>query len=475
MCALRSLCSYVAIALIAAPAFAQSPPPTSSDGVMVAAAAVRATASRTERRLRDRAVFDGRVGPRPAGSQGDRAAVAWALAQMQDAGLANVHAESVTVPHWERGTADVRLLEPYPQKLTAVALGGSIGTDEGGLEAPVLEVADLDELAKLPDRVVRGTIVYFSARMERTRDGAGYVKAVRARSDGPSAVSRRGAVGMLMRSAGTSSSRVAHTGMTHYDPDVTPVPALALAHADADLLEEELAAGTPVVARRLQLTARSLAPVRSANVVGEIPGRGDGIVLLGAHLDSWDLGTGAIDDGAGVGIVLATAHLLKQRHEQLAHAIRIVLFANEEFGLSGANAYAADHADEVSRHVLGLEADFGSAPVWRLDSRVAETALPVVTSIYDAIATLGVERGGNEAHGGADLGPIRDLGVPVLDLLQDGTHYFDVHHTADDTLDKINAAELDRAVAAFATATYIAAAVETDFGRLPPPETPPHP
>ena len=474
MCALRSLCSFVAIALIAAPAFAQSPPATSSGNVMAAAAAIRDTAAHGSGAFAIVRSLTVEVGPRPAGSQGDRAAVAWALAQMQDAGLANVHAESVTVPHWERGTADVRLLEPYPQKLTAVALGGSIGTDEGGLEAPVLAVADLDELAKLPDRDVRGTIVYFSARMERTRDGAGYVKAVRARSDGPSAVSRRGAVGMLMRSAGTSSSRVAHTGMTHYDPDVTPVPALALAHADADLLEEELAAGTPVVAR-LQLTARSLAPVRSANVVGEIPGRGDGIVLLGAHLDSWDLGTGAIDDGAGVAIVLATAHLLAQRHEQLAHAVRVVLFANEEFGLSGAKAYAADHADEVPRHVLGLEADFGSAPVWRLDSRVAEPALPVVTSIYDVIATLGVERGGNEAHGGADLGPIRDLGVPVLDLLQDGTHYFDVHHTADDTLDKINAAELDRAVAAFATATYIAAAVETDFGRLPPPETPAHP
>jgi hypothetical protein len=463
----RSLCPLVALAVFAAPAFGQTPPDAAQADVTAATAALRSAALESNAAYSIAQSLTAEVGPRSAGSEGDRAAVAWALGRMQDIGLANVRAESVTVPHWERGTADVHVVEPWPQKLTCTALGGSVGTDESGVEAPVLEVADLDALAKLPERVVRGTIVYFSARMERTRDGAGYAKTVLARRDGPAEAARRGAVGVLLRSVGTSSSRFAHTGATLYKTDVPAIPALALAHADADLLEQELASGSPVVVR-LQLTSRALGTARSANVVGEIPGRGPGIVLLTAHLDSWDLGTGALDDGAGVGIALAAAQLIARRAAPPARTLRVILFANEENGLSGAKAYAAEHADELDEHVLGMEADFGTGRVWRLDSRVADTALPVIATMYDALAPLGVERGGNEAHGGADLGPVKDLGMPVLDLVQDGTRYFDFHHTADDTLDKIDREDLSQAVAAFATAAYIAAAVDTDFGRLPP-------
>jgi hypothetical protein len=467
MRASRSFCPLVAVAFFATPAFGQSPPDPQADAIS-ATSALRGAALESNVAYSVAQSLTAEVGPRSAGSEGDRAAVAWALAQMQDIGLANVRAESVTVPHWERGTADVHVVEPWPQKLTCTALGGSVGTDESGVEAPVLEVADLDALAQLPERVVRGTIVYFSARMERTRDGAGYAKTVLARRDGPAEAARRGAVGVLLRSVGTSSSRFAHTGATLYKTDVPAIPALALAHADADLLEQELASGSPVVVR-LQLTSRALGTARSANVVGEIPGRGPGIILLTAHLDSWDLGTGALDDAAGVAIALAAAQLIaRQAPPPPARTLRVILFANEENGLSGAKAYAAEHADEFDAHVLGMEADFGTGRVWRLDSRVADTALPVIGTMYDALAPLGVERGGNEAHGGADLGPLKDLGMPVLDLVQDGTRYFDFHHTADDTLDKIDREDLSQAVAAFATAAYIAAAVETDFGRLPP-------
>lgn len=411
------------------------------------------------------------VGPRSAGAEGDRAAVAWALTKMQDLGLSGVHAESVTVPHWERGTADVRIVDPYAQKLTATSLGGSVGTDENGIEAPVIEVTDLDDLARLPQRAVHGTIVYFSARMDSSKNGSGYVKAVRTRALGPAEAARRGAVGTLIRSIGTSTSRFAHTGTTRYDPDVPPIPALALAHADADLLEHELAGGAPVVVH-IYSTARSLPSARSANVIGEVPGRGDGIVLLAAHLDSWDLGTGAIDDGAGVGIVLATAHLLEQQRIELTRRVRVVLYANEEFGLSGATAYASEHADEIPRHVVGIEADFGTARVWRIDSRVDPAAQPLVGAIHATLAPLGVELGGNEADGGADLGALRDRGMPVIDLWQDGTHYFDYHHTADDTLDKLDREALDQVVAAYATTAYIAAVAESDFGRLPASEKP---
>ena len=189
---------------------------------------------------------------------------------------------------------------------------------------------------------------------------------------------------------------------------------------------------------RLRVTARTLPSARSANVIGEVPGSGDGIVLLAAHLDSWDLGTGAIDDGAGVGVVLAAAHLIAQHGDKLERTLRVVLYANEEYGLSGAKAYASAHADEIPRHVLGMESDFGAGRVWRLDIRSADSAQPAIDAMLTVLAPLGVERGGKDAHGGADLEPLRNAGMPVLDLQQDGTHYFDYHHTADDTLDKID-------------------------------------
>jgi carboxypeptidase Q len=463
----RSLCALGVGVLTVVPAFAQTPAVAPSADVLAAASALRDAALKDNEAYAIVRALTVEVGPRSAGSEGDRAAVAWALTQMHDLGLEGVHAESVSVPHWERGTAEARIVEPFPQPLAAVALGGSVGTDESGLEAPVIAVADLDELAKLPEGAVRGTIVYFAARMQRTKDGAGYVKAVRARTSGPAAAARRGAVGMLMRSAGTSDARFPHTGTTVYDPNVPPIPALALAQPDADLLEQELANGSPVVVR-MRVTARNLPPARSANVIGEVPGSGDGIVLLAAHLDSWDLGTGAIDDGAGVGIVLAAAHLIAQRGEKLERTLRVVLYANEEFGLSGAKAYASAHADELERHTLGLESDSGAGRVWRIDSRVGDSALSIVDAIGTVLTPLGVDRGGNEAQGGADLGPLRDAGVPVLDLQQDATRYFDFHHTADDTLDKIERSDYDQVVAAFTATAYVAAAVKADFGRLPP-------
>jgi Zn-dependent M28 family amino/carboxypeptidase len=166
--------------------------------------------------------------------------------------------------------------------------------------------------------------------------------------------------------------------------------------------------------------------------------------------------------------VLAAAQLIARRPEPPARTLRVILYANEENGLSGAKAYAAEHADELDRHVIGMEADFGSGRVWRVESRVADAALPSLEPLYAALEPLGVERGGNEAHGGADLGPLRDLGMPVLELKQDGMRYFDFHHSADDTLDKIDREGLSQALAAFATAAYMTVAVETDFGRLPP-------
>ncbi|CAN5341264.1 M28 family metallopeptidase [soil metagenome] len=414
------------------------------------------------------------VGPRLAGSAGDRAAVAWALQTLRELGFENVRAENVEVPHWERGSINVRITEPFPQPLVATALGGSIGTPEQGVEAPVLQVADIAELEALPRSQVEGRIVFFNKRMRRARDGSGYGELVDARTKGAATASKVGAAAVVIRSIGTSTARVAHTGTTKYASDVRPIPAVAISNADADQLEAQLETGRRV-ALRIELTARNLPSERSANVIADVPGTDPdtGIVLLAAHLDSWDLGTGAVDDGAGVAIVIETARRLAAAKLPLVRTVRVLLAANEEFGLSGAEAYAQARTERVDGHVVGLESDFGSGRVWRFESRVAEHALPLVEAIHAVLAPLGIERGGNEANGGADLSPLRKRGMPVLGLNHDGTHYFDVHHTASDTLDKVDAGDLDQSVAAYTVTAFLAAVAPRDFGRIAPePEAP---
>ncbi len=408
------------------------------------------------------------VGPRSAGSSGDRAAVAWALTKLRDLGFQNVRAESVEVPHWERGELTAEILEPFPQKLVAVALGGSIGTPAEGITAPVVAVRDLDELAKLKPAKVRGHIVYINGRMERERDGSGYGPAVRKRGAGAVEAAKLGAVAVVIRSVGTDNNRIAHTGAMRYVDGVKRIPAIALSNPDADLLDRELATGRDVVFR-LHSTSRYLPNEMSANVIGEIRGREkpDEIVLLGAHLDSWDVGTGAHDDAAGVAIVTAAARLIGDLRRPPQRTIRVVLYANEEFGLSGGRTYVTAHEDEIDNHVLAMEADFGAGRVWQLASRVPEDRLPLITAIFDLVKPLGVEWSGNEAYGGADIGPLRARGVPVVQPGQDGTLYFDVHHTDNDTLDKIDPVQLNQNVAVYATAAYVAAMMEKNFGRLP--------
>lgn len=408
------------------------------------------------------------VGPRSAGSSGDAAAVRWALNKLGSLGFSNVRTQDVLVPHWVRGHAEVTLAGPVAQPLVAVALGGSVGTSDEGIEAPVLEVASLDALKALPAATVGGKIVFINQRMERTRDGTGYRDTVKNRSDGPSTAGQLGAVAMLIRSVGTSDERHAHTGTTRYRVDAPRIPALALSNPDADQLARWLKPGKPV-RLRVKSTARDLPAAWSANVIGEIPGaeRANEIVLLGAHLDSWDLGQGAIDDGAGVAIVIEAARLIGRLERKPARTVRVVLFANEEFGLSGANEYARLVGDEAARHVLAMEADLGGDAVWRVQSLVAPEAVAAVDAIREALKPLALEAGANDAHGGSDLGPLHALGVPLLDLAQDATNYFDVHHTVDDTLPKIDGKTLNQVVAAYAVAAYMAASKNGDFGRLP--------
>lgn len=408
------------------------------------------------------------VGPRLAGSEGDRAAVAWALATLSELGFDDVRTQSVTVPAWERGEAEVNVTAPFPQELVAVALGHTVGTPEEGIEAPVLRVTSLDELKDLPESAVRGHIVFIDRRMARTADGSGYGELFRIRYDGPAEASRRGAVGAVIRSLGTSDDRFAHTGITRFPEGVRPVPALALAGPDADMLASQTATGQDVL-MRIRSTARMLPDARSANVIAEIRGRErpEEIVLLGAHLDSWDLSTGAIDNGAGVAMVTEAARLIATLPKAPARTIRVVLFANEEAGGHGAKAYAGAAAASDLRHVLAIEADMGPFRIWRLESGVGPEGLPVVAGIAQILEPLDIEPGGNDSRGGADLGPLRKIGVPVLDFDHDATRYFDIHHTINDTLDKVDPDDLRHGVAAYAVAAWIAANVPGDFGRYP--------
>ena len=403
------------------------------------------------------------VGPRFAGSEGDLRAVQWGVRKMTELGFHNVRAEPVTVPRWQRGAVSVEVTKPRKQALEAVALGGSLATRPEGVEGDVFPVASMEALEALPRGAAAGKIVFIHARMERTRDGSGYGKAWPVRGKGPAVAARKGARAVLIRSLGTDTQ--AHTGTTKYDPDVPKIPAAALSGPDADALEQLLAGGKRVRVR-MKLEAADLPPAQSANVVGEIPGETDEIVLLGAHLDSWDITPGANDDAAGVGIVMAAARRIAALGRKPHRTLRVVLFANEEFGTQGAKAYAAAHAGEAARHALVLEADSGSGVPWKLEGAVAGADWPEVVQLAQG---LGLEPGANARHGGTDVGEMVKLGAPEIIVVQDGSKYFDVHHTRADTVEALDRAGMIQATGVFARIAHRASERKEIFGRTAPP------
>lgn len=410
------------------------------------------------------------VGPRLAGTAGDRAGVAWAVRELKRLGFVNIRTPEVIVPRWVRGDASFEVIEPFPQQMPVIALGGSVGTSDAGLRGEVVAVRDIEALRSLPAGAVDGRIVFFTGRTERTRDGSGYGRAVRQRTEGPSAAAALGATAVFIRSISTSSNRLPHTGTLTYHISQPRIPAVAISNPDADALERMISAGHRLVVN-LRVTARDLPQVRSANVIADLPGTDlkDEIVLLGAHLDSWDPGVGALDDGAGVAIAIAGAKLAAESRPRPRRTLRVVLFANEEFGLSGAARYAADEATVIERHAVAMEADTGAGPVWRLSAKVGSVNWPLIERIHSVVAPLGVELGNNSTGSGADLQPLVRQGVPVISPLLDASLYFDVHHTANDTLDKVDPAHLRQSVAVFAAAAYLAAMEPGAFERLPPP------
>lgn len=405
------------------------------------------------------------VGPRLAGTEAETRARAWGLRTLRDAGLRRVREEPFIIDSWRRIKERAEILSPYPQPLHITALGNSPSTPEGGVSGELVRFATLADLRDAPAGAdsLAGKIVFVDEMMARSQDGSGYGEAVAKRSRAAVEAARRGALASLIRSVGTDSHRFPHTGNMRKSEDGTaPVPAAALSAPDADQLQRALARGNPVVVR-VELQAEVHKDQPSGNIIGEIAGRTDEVVLIGAHLDSWDLGTGALDDGAGVGVVVAAAELMRGLGVRPLRTIRVVLFGAEEVGLHGANAYTERHRDSLARHHVGTEVDFGAGKMWRLDTRFADSALGRASTIHRAMRPLGIIPGHNNAYGGPDMTPMRNAGMPVVTLMQDGIDYFDYHHTADDTLDKIEPANLRHNVAALAAFTWIAANMEGSF------------
>jgi hypothetical protein len=403
------------------------------------------------------------IGPRLAGSDADARAVDWAKAKFAELGYDRIWTEPVTFPKWVRRSERAEVLGASAQPLVITALGGS---PAGTVDADVVRFDDLAALEAAPAGSLAGRIAFVDYRMERARDGSGYGPGGRVRSRGPSAAIRAGAVGFLMRSAGTDSHRNPHTGITRFDEGLVPVPSAALAVPDADQLTRLLARGT--VRLRIALDCGWDGEYTSHNVIGEITGRSlpGEVVLLGAHLDSWDLGTGAIDDAAGIGITMAAGKLIAGLERRPARSIRVVAFANEEQGLHGGKAYAAAHAADVAQHQLVAESDFGAGRIYAFNTSAPAHAESAEARIAEALAPLGIAR--SDAGGpGPDVGPIAARGAAWAWLGQDGSDYFDYHHTPDDTLDKIDPAALAQNTAAWAVMAWLAAEAEGGFGSAP--------
>jgi Zn-dependent M28 family amino/carboxypeptidase len=407
------------------------------------------------------------VGPRMMGTPGDAKSIAWAVEKMKSLGFDKVWTEEVTGTQWLRGQAEAKITAPYPHNVVAIALGGSVGTGEQGLTADVVQFDDFSALKAAKSGSLTGKIAFVSYKMSRHIAGKGYGPAVGTRVNGASVAAEKGAVALIMRSVGTDSNRVAHTGIMRYKDGIAKIPAAALSNPDADLLVNQLKRGKPV-SFYLKLTAsiEEEQVIKSANVIGEITGSEspDQVVAIGAHLDSWDVGTGALDDGIGVAMVMAAAHHISKLENRPKRTIRVILYAAEEVGLLGAKQYMIDHKNEVNSHVLGAEWDFGVGKIYEMTPRVGASGLNAVKDLSKYLSPLGVKLSAkNNGRASSDMGLLTDAGMPSMKFSADGSQYFDYHHTENDTLDKVDVEALKQATAVYTLFAYFAAQAEVNF------------
>jgi hypothetical protein len=402
------------------------------------------------------------VGPRQAGTEAEARARAWAAEWLRQYRFENVAIEPFMMDTWVPGDiARARVTAPFAQDLEVLPLGNSAATPVGGIEAEVVYFRTVDDLRAAPEGSLKGKIAFISHAMSRTQDGSQYSFAGPARWVGPGIAARKGAIGVVIKSVGTDNHRNPHTGGTSFPAGVAAIPAAALSLPDAANLERMFARakGKPITLK-LEMNPRQIGQTESGNVVGEIVGRNPMLppVLLACHIDSWWNAPGAFDDAAGCGIIIAAARNIADDGRPL-RTIRVVLAGAEETGLWGSAAYSKAHINEPI--AVGLESDFGADRIWRFDSNFRETNPALHKTIASAVARFGVSSGTDVAGGGADLNIVRDQKGALVDLQQDGTRYFDLHHTPDDTLDKIDLAQLRQNVAVWTQVVGILANQDT--------------
>ncbi|HEV7366289.1 MAG TPA: M28 family metallopeptidase [Gemmatimonadales bacterium] len=391
-------------------------------------------------------------GHRLSGSASLEAAIDWILSEMKSDGLQNVRGERAMVPHWVRGAESADLVKPRMAPLRMLGLGGSIGTPKAGITAPVLVVSSFDDLRSRASEA-RGKIVLFDAPF------TSYRETVRYRVEGASAAARAGAVASLIRSVASFSIRSPHTGVMHYDSTVARIPAAALSVEDAEMLHRFQDRGQQVVVR-LRMAARTLPDAASRNVVAEIVGRDrpDEVVVLGGHIDSWDVGQGAMDDGGGAVAAWEAVWLIHRLGLRPRRTIRVVLWTNEENGGKGALAYRDAHAGQLEKHVLAMESDNGAFTPHGFRFIGSDAALARVQQVAALLQPIGANNVSREKESPeADIAPLVERGVPGVGLDVDRTRYFWFHHSDGDTLDKLDPAELARCVAAMAVMAYVVA------------------
>jgi carboxypeptidase Q len=391
-------------------------------------------------------------GPRLSGTASLEAAIDWILDAMKADGLENVRGEPVMVPRWVRGAESAELVKPRAARLAMLGLGGSVGTPKAGITARVLVVSSLDELTRRAAEA-RGKIVLFDVPL------TDYPVTRRVRTEGPSAAARVGAVACLIRSVASASIRSPHTGLTVYDSAVAKIPAAALSVEDAMMLHRFQDRGEPVVVT-LRMSARTLPDVPSRNVVAEIVGREkpDEVVVLGGHIDSWDVGQGAMDDGGGSVAAWEAVRLIHRLGLRPRRTVRVVLWTNEENGGKGALAYRDAHAADLARHVLAMESDngaFNPKGYVLAGSDSAAAVVQQVAGLMQPINATGVQR--VDGSPAADITPLAEAGVATMEIDTEGSRYFWYHHSDGDTLDKLDPAELARCVAAMAVMAYVVA------------------
>jgi hypothetical protein len=406
------------------------------------------------------------IGPRLGGSDAERRAREWGQKLGMELGFDKATIEEFTMPFWDRGHLHISLTSPYNQELYGSALGGA-APSEKEINAPIVYFRDIHALTEIKDGALKGKVAFVDGEpMVKSQTGAGYGPSNQKRRIGWKHAERGGASALVIRSVGSDSHRFPHTGMMSSDGGKwTNIPVIAISNPDADHLRRLHNLKKPL-SISLHSSSKWQGEVTSGNVVLDLIGseKPEEIVLIGGHLDSWDLGTGAVDDGAGIAITTAAAKLIANLPKRPKRTIRVVMFGAEEVGLLGAFAYAKQHADNLENHVLATESDFGARKVWRIVSNVNPEATQLVDEISRIIAPLGIVRGGSNVRGGGpDIIPMAAKGVPTIRLSQEGNDYFDLHHTPDDTLDKIDPDELAQNIAAYAATIFLFADTDVDL------------